>query len=63
MAMNASQLKSELKSAINAIDITQGEKANDELLQALSATIVNHIKNNAKAVVVGGSSSGQHNII
>lgn len=63
MAMSASSLAAAIKSAVNAIDYDSGEITNDSVIDALATAIVNHIKDNAKANVTGGSSSGQWPII
>lgn len=63
MAMSASSLAAAIKSAVNAIDVDNGEITNDSVIDALATAIVNHIKDNAKANVTGGSSSGQWSII
>lgn len=59
MPMSASGLASAIKSAVNAIDVDNGEITNDQVIDALATAIVNHIKDNAKAVVGSGSSAGQ----
>lgn len=59
MAMSASGLASAIKSAVDAINVDNGEITNDQVINALAQAIVNHIKDNAKAVVGSGSSSGQ----
>lgn len=59
MPMSASGLASAIKSAVNAIDVDSGEITNDQVIDALATAIVNHIKDNAKAVVGSGSSAGQ----
>ncbi len=61
--MSASGLAAAIKSAVNAIDVNSGEKSNDEIINALATAIVDHLKNNAKAVVASGSSSGQWPIV
>lgn len=63
MAMNASSLANEMKSAVVAIDFTNGEISNDQVMLALATAIINHIKNNAKAVDAGGTGGGQWPII
>ena len=63
MAMSASSLAAAIKSAVNAIDVDNGEITNDSVIDALASAIVNHIKDNAKAVVSSGSSAGQWPII
>ena len=59
MPMSASGLASAIKSAVDAIDVDNGEITNDQVINALATAIVNHIKDNAKAVVGSGSSAGQ----
>ena len=61
--MSASGLAAAIKSAVNAIDVDNGEITNDNVIDALATAIVNHLKDNAKANVTGGSSSGQWPII
>lgn len=63
MAMNASSLANEMKSAVAVIDFTNGEISNDQVMLALANAIINHIKNNAKAVDAGGTGGGQWPII
>jgi hypothetical protein len=63
MPMSASGLAAAIKSAVNAIDVDNGEITNDNVIDALATAIVNHLKDNAKANVTGGSSSGQWPII
>lgn len=63
MALSASGLASAIKSAVNAIDVDNGEITNDSVIDALAQAIVDHIKANGKANVTGGSSSGQWPII
>lgn len=63
MAMSASSLAAAIKSAVNSINVNNGEITNDQVIDALASAIVNHIKDNAKANVTGGSSSGQWPII
>lgn len=63
MAMNASSLANEMKSAVASIDFTSGEIPNDQVMLALATAIINHIKNNAKAVDAGGTGGGQWPII
>ena len=63
MALSASGLASAIKSAVNAIDVTNGEITNDSVIDALAQAIVDHIKDNAKANVASGSSAGQWPII
>jgi len=63
MAMSASSLAAAIKSAVNAIDVDNGEITNDSVIDALASAIVNHIKDNAKTVVGSGSSQGQWPII
>ena len=58
MAMNASSLAAAIKSAVDSINIVNGEISNQAVIQALATAIVDHIKNNAKAKVTSGSSSG-----
>jgi hypothetical protein len=57
--MSASGLAAAIKSAVNAIDVDNGEITNDNVIDALATAIVNHLKDNAKAVVASGSSSGE----
>ena len=59
MPMSASGLASAIKSAVDAIDVDNGEITNDQVINAIATAIVNHIKDNAKAVVGSGSSAGQ----
>lgn len=63
MAMSASALASAIKSAVDAIDVNNGEITNDDVIQALASAIVSHIQSNAKAVVASGSSAGQWPIV
>jgi hypothetical protein len=63
MAMNASSLAAAIKSAVDAIDVDNGEITNNAAIDAIAQAIVNHIKDNAKANVGSGSSAGQWPII
>jgi hypothetical protein len=63
MPMSASSLASAIKSAVNSIDVENGEITNDQVIDALAQAIVDHITSNAKANVTGGSSTGQWPII
>ena len=63
MALNASALKSAIKSAIDAIDVESGERSNDAVLEALATGIVNHIQANAQVIVSGGSSAGVYSVV
>lgn len=63
MPLSASGLASAIKSAVDAIDVENGEITNDQVINALASAIVDHIKNNAKANVTGGSSVGQWPIV
>ena len=63
MPMSASGLANEMKAAVNAIDVDNGEITNDQVINALATAIINHIKNNAKAVDAGGTAGGQWPII
>ena len=63
MPMSASSLAAAIKSAVNAIDVDNGEITNDSVIDALASAIVNHIKDNAKAVVSSGNSAGQWPIV
>lgn len=63
MAMSVSGLAAAIKSAVNAIDVDNGEITNDQVIDALAEAIVNHMTNNAKANVTSGSSAGQWPII
>lgn len=63
MPMSASGLANEMKAALASIDFTNGAISNDQALQALASAIINHIKNNAKAVDAGGTGGGQWPII
>lgn len=63
MAMSATALASAIKSAVDAIDVNNGEITNDDVIQALASAIVDHIQSNAKAVVASGSSAGQWPIV
>lgn len=63
MAMNANALASAIKSAVDAINESEGSVSNDAVLQALASAIVDHIQTNAKAVYTGGSSPAQLAII
>lgn len=63
MAMSASALASAIKSAVDAIDVNNGEITNDDVIQALATAIVSHIQSSAKANITGGSSAGQWPII
>jgi DeoR/GlpR family transcriptional regulator of sugar metabolism len=63
MAMNASSLAAAIKSAVDAIDVDNGEITNNAAIDAIAQAIVNHIKDNAKTVVGSGSSAGQWPII
>ena len=63
MALSASGLASAIKSAVNAIDVNNGEITNESVIDALAQAIVDHIKDNAKANVTSGSSVGQWPII
>lgn len=63
MAMSASSLAAAIKSAVNAIDVDNGEITNDSVIDALATAIVDHITANAKANVSSGSSVGQWPII
>lgn len=63
MAMSASGLASAIKSAVDAINVDSGEITNDQVINALATAIVNHIKDNAKAVDTGGTGGGQWSII
>lgn len=62
MAMNGTQLASELKAVVDAIIANEGPKTNDELLTAFANTIVTHIQTNAEVIVAGGSSAGTYNV-
>jgi hypothetical protein len=63
MPMSTSSLAAAIKSAVNAIDVDNGEITNDSVIDALASAIVNHIKDNAKAVVSSGNSAGQWPIV
>lgn len=63
MPMSATNLANEIKSAMANINFENGEISNDDLIQALASTIIDHIKNNAKAVDAGGTGGGQWPII
>lgn len=63
MAMSASSLASAIKAAVDAIDVSNGSVANNDVIDALAQAIVDHITANAKANVTGGSSAGQWPII
>lgn len=62
MALSASTLKGLMKSAIDAIDVENGEVTNDQALEALASAIVNHLKSDAQVIVSGGSSAGSYKI-
>ena len=62
MALNASTLKSLMKSKIDSIDISSGEEANDQVLQALAEAIIEHITLSGQVVVASGSSAGVYPI-
>lgn len=61
--MSASGLAAAIKAAVDAIDVSNGSVANNDVIDALAEAIVNHIKANAKANVTGGSSTGQWPIV
>lgn len=63
MPMSASGLAAAIKSAVDAIDVDNGEISNNQVINALAQAIVDHIKDNAKANVGSGSSAGQWPII
>lgn len=63
MALNASTLKSLMKSSIDSINVENGEVTNDQVLQALADAIINHITSDAQVLVTGGSSSGTYKVI
>ena len=63
MALNASSLKSAMKSAVDAIDVNNGEVANDQALQALATAIVDEIQANAQVIIAGGSSAGTYSVL
>lgn len=63
MAMSASSLAAAIKSAVDSIDVDNGEITNDDVIEALASAIVDHITANAKAVVSSGSSAGQWPIV
>lgn len=62
MALSSTRLKNAIKSAVDSIDFTSGEKDNDELVQALADAIVNEITSNAEVVIPSGSSAGTYSI-
>lgn len=62
MALSASTLKGLMKSAIDSIDVENGEVTNDQALEALASAIVNHLTSDARVIVTGGSSSGSYKI-
>jgi hypothetical protein len=61
--MNASSLAAAIKSAVDAIDVDNGEVTNNAAIDAIAKAIVDHIKDNAKAVVSSGNSAGQWPIV
>lgn len=63
MALSASGLASAIKAAVDAIDVENGSVQNNDVIDALAQAIVDHIKDNAKANVTSGSSSGQWPIV
>lgn len=63
MALSASTLKDLMKSAIDGIDIENGEVSNDAALDALAQAIVDHITSDAQVVISSGSSAGTYQIL
>ena len=63
MPLSASALAATIKLEVNSINVEDGEITNDAVIDAIASAIVNHIKDNAKAIVSSGSSSGQWPII
>lgn len=62
MALSASALKALIKSKVDAVDVDNGEKANDEVLQAIADAIVEHITSDATVIVTSGSSAGSYRV-
>lgn len=62
MALSASALKALIKSKVDAVDVDNGEKANDEVLQAIADAIVEHITSDAAVIVTSGSSAGSYKV-
>lgn len=62
MALNASTLKSAMKSAVDAIDVDNGAITNDAVLDAIATAIIDHITSNGQVIVSGGSSAGIYSI-
>lgn len=58
MALNATTLKTLMKSKVDAITRDAGSITNDDALQALADAIIEHITSDAEVVVVGGGSYG-----
>lgn len=63
MALNATTLKSLMKSKIASVNFEDGDKNNDDLLQALAEAIVDHIQTSGQVAVTSGSSSGVYPIL
>lgn len=64
MALNANTLKSEIKSAVDAVadSYKNGEKSNDDILQAWCEAIITHITTNAEVIITSGSSAGTYQV-
>lgn len=62
MALNGTTLKAAIKSAVDGIDVNNGEITNDAVLQAIADAIVDHIKSNGQVIVSSGSSAGVYSI-
>lgn len=62
MALDANRLASAIRSAVNSIDVNNGEITNEDVITALASAIINEITSNGQVVVTGGSSSGTYPI-
>ncbi len=62
MALDATTLKTLMKSKVDAITKDAGSITNDDALQALADAIIEHITSNAQVIVSGGSSAGSYTV-
>lgn len=62
MALNGDTLKGLIKSAVDSIDVENGEITNDDVLQAFADAIVQHITTDGKVIIGSGSSAGTYDI-
>ena len=62
MALDATRLKNNVKSAVDAITVDNGAITNEQVIEAIAQAIIDEITSNGQVIINSGSSAGTYQI-